>query len=132
VRGSSAVLRMVRPHLENVYEAATKAKRLSQDLAQLKSYAALAVPKASGRAAADESEHRHRRLLRTRSKRPRRSRTAERGYEFSPSHVDCLEILLVGVACSGEDLTTLQLDFMKNLLPAFSLDSRMLPNRGNS
>ena len=61
------------------------------------------------------------------------ARAAEqRGYEFSPSYVDCHVILSAGVACSGEDLTTLQLDFMKNLLPAFSLDSRMLPNRGNS
>jgi hypothetical protein len=44
------------------------------------------------------------------------------GYELSPPYVDCHVILPVGVACSEEDLTTLQLDFMKNLLPAFSLD----------
>jgi hypothetical protein len=59
--------------------------------------------------------------LRARHNRPRR-RTAKRGYEFSAPYVDRHVILPVGVACSGEDLTTLQLDFMKNLLPAFSLD----------
>src|SRR6516164_6949585 len=67
-----------------------------------------------------EPPHRFGRL-RARHNRPRRC-TAKRSYELSAPYVDCHVILLVGVACSGEDLTTLQLDFMKNLLPAFSLD----------
>ena len=56
-------------------------------------------------------------------------RAAQRGYELSPSHVDCHGILPVGVARNGEDLTTLQLDFMKNLLRALSLFSPALPDR---
>jgi hypothetical protein len=36
----------------------------------------------------EETYHRHRRLLTARRDRPRR-RTAERGYEFPPSNVDC-------------------------------------------
>ncbi len=39
--------------------------------------------------AAEEPDHRHRRLLRARRKRPRGRRAAQCEYEFSPSDVDC-------------------------------------------
>src|SRR5579862_3071663 len=39
--------------------------------------------------AAEETDHRHRRLLRTHRERPTNRRAADRGYELSPSDVDC-------------------------------------------
>ena len=54
-----------------------------------------------GRRATQKSNHRHRRLLRARHERPP-SRAAKRGYEFSPSDLDCHVTLQWGSCpCNG-------------------------------
>jgi hypothetical protein len=59
-----------------------------------------------GRAEIHETDHRHRRLLRARSERPRH-RTAERGYQFPPLDLDC-HVTLPWGSCpcnKGNDIT---------------------------
>src|ERR1700730_7597983 len=58
--------------------------------------------KRTGRNTAEESDHRHRRLLRARHKRPCSHRRAKRGSEFSPSDMDCHVTLPWGsYPCNG-------------------------------
>ena len=82
--GQSIVL-VLRPAILDRHVPALDVAGLAQALAEC----GHKVCSVSRRRAAEEPDHRHRWLLRTRRARPRERCTAERGYELPSSDVDC-------------------------------------------